>query len=257
MKVHKSVQSIRQALAQRSDLTVGFIPTMGHLHAGHAALIQASLKTNDLTVVSIFVNKQQFNCQDDFNNYPRTEAADRLFCNNLGVDHLFTPEATFAANQSLNIQCLIHTDHPEYQLRPGHFEGMLSIVLKLLNVISPNNAYFGEKDALQLSLVKELVQVFYLPCKIIAIPTVRDQHGIALSSRNSRLAPRDYPHLRHIYAHLKQPQSIKSLRDALSQLNFEIEYLYEQDGVRHIAYYYQGIRFIDNITLKTDIIAEA
>ena len=178
-------------------VTVGFVPTMGALHAGHTSLIQRSVRDCSLTVVSIFVNPLQFGPSEDLDRYPRQLQADLDVCRAVGVDIVFVPNSadilsggTLAdVTQAIPPATAISTLCGPW--RPGHFEGVLTIVLKLLNLVRPDRAYFGQKDAQQLALIRRMVADFNLPLEIVGCPIVRDPDGLALSSRNQYLSDRD------------------------------------------------------------------
>ena len=165
---------------------------MGALHAGHAALIDAARRDSGVVVVSIFVNPLQFNNQDDLARYPRTLEADVAFCRELGVDIVFAPSAAEVYPQPP--ECTVDVgrlaDHLCGQFRPGHFRGVATVVLKLFEMVQPHRAYFGEKDAQQLAIVRRLVADFNLPIAIVGVPTVREADGLAMSSRNRHLERR-------------------------------------------------------------------
>jgi pantoate--beta-alanine ligase len=181
----------RLARATKSGERIGFVPTMGALHRGHGSLIERARGECDCLVASIFVNPLQFDRQDDLDRYPRTVDSDLELCSTLGVNVAFVPDAaemypspprcTVAVTELGDDLCGRH--------RPGHFQGMATVVLKLLEIVRPDTAYFGEKDAQQLAIVRRMVRDFNLPVTIVGVPTVREDDGLAMSSRNQRLAP--------------------------------------------------------------------
>jgi pantoate--beta-alanine ligase len=164
---------------------------MGALHAGHAALITAARRDCDMVVVSIFVNPLQFNNQDDLARYPRTLERDLAYCGALGVDVVFAPSAAemYPEPPECSVDVGHLADHLCGSFRPGHFKGVATVVLKLFQIVQPGRAYFGEKDAQQLAIVQRLVADFNLPIDVIGIPTVREDDGLAMSSRNRHLSP--------------------------------------------------------------------
>src|SRR5437762_7342374 len=172
---------------------VGFVPTMGALHAGHKRLIDLARSECGLVIVSIFVNPLQFDRPDDLKTYPRTLDADVELCSASGVDIVFAPSA--AEMYPATPQCVVDVgrvaDHLCGRFRPGHFRGVATVVLKLFGITQPDRAYFGEKDAQQLAVIRHLVADFNLPVEIAGVPTVREPDGLALSSRNQRLRPDD------------------------------------------------------------------
>jgi pantoate--beta-alanine ligase len=169
----------------------GLVPTMGALHAGHAALIDAARRECGTVVVSIFVNPLQFNSHDDLVRYPRRLDDDLALCRELGVDIVFAPSnaEVYPAPPECSVDVGHLADHLCGKFRPGHFRGVATIVLKLLHMVQPHRAYFGEKDAQQLAIIRRLVADFNMPVAVVGIPTVREADGLAMSSRNSHLSP--------------------------------------------------------------------
>ncbi len=167
--------------------SLGFVPTMGALHSGHLSLIQKSVEQNEKTCVSIFVNPTQFLEGEDIDSYPRQSEQDLDICKRAGVDYVFMPEHMYSEEEPSVIAPPIKGYMLEGYNRPGHFDGVLSVVLKLLNLVKPTRAYFGKKDAQQLYLVQNMVKNFFLPCEIVPCEIVRDTNGLALSSRNAYL----------------------------------------------------------------------
>lgn len=206
---------------------IGFVPTMGALHEGHLSLIRAAREANDIVVVSIFVNPTQFNDPEDYRNYPRTREADKLRLEEAGVDLAFMPDE--AEMYPEGKQNLADFD-PGYlgqvlegEKRPGHFEGMATIVKKLLETVKPDYAYFGQKDYQQLLIVRELVSTYQLPVSIVSEPIVRESDGLALSSRNVLLTPEERELAPVIY------QTLKYCRDQVER-DFRPEEL-SQEGM--------------------------
>ncbi len=180
---------------------VGFVPTMGALHRGHAQLIEQAREACDVVVVSIFVNPLQFDRRDDLDRYPRTLEADLDLCARLGVDVVFAPPASEMYPRPPACVVDVHrlADHLCGRFRPGHFGGMATVVLKLFHIVRPDQAYFGEKDAQQLAIVRRLVADLNVPVEIVPVPTVREEDGLALSSRNRRLSPAEREEAIHLY----------------------------------------------------------
>ena len=191
LELIETIDRLRERLSKRSDGTLGLVPTMGALHAGHAALVHEAHRENGVVVVTIFVNPLQFNNQDDLARYPRTLEADVAFCRALDVDVVFAPSAAEVYPQppecSVDVGRL--ADHLCGKFRPGHFSGVATVVLKLFQMVQPHRAYFGEKDAQQLAIIRRLVADFNVPVAIVEVPTVRESDGLALSSRNRLLGP--------------------------------------------------------------------
>jgi len=172
---------------------IAFVPTMGNLHEGHLKLVEEALKKTKHVVVSIFINPLQFNSKDDFRNYPRTLDKDLLMLQKLGVPFVFVPpkENIIDSLQTIEIHLPSIANDLCGRFRPGHFNGVATIICKLFNLIQPEFAFFGRKDFQQLFLIKELVKQLNYPIHIIAIDTVRDKDGLAMSSRNNLLSKED------------------------------------------------------------------
>ena len=185
-----TIAATRAAIQQhRSQGTIGFVPTMGALHAGHASLIEHARRDCGTVAVSIFVNPLQFDRPDDLNRYPRSLDADVDVCQRHGVDIVFAPTVAemYPRPMEMGVEVGRLADHLCGRYRPGHFKGVATVVLKLLEIVQPDLAYFGEKDAQQLAVVRRLVTDFNVPVRIVPVPTVREPDGLALSSRNLRL----------------------------------------------------------------------
>jgi len=184
------VEAVRAFIArERRSGSVGFVPTMGALHAGHARLIDDARRQCDLVAVSIFVNPLQFDREEDLREYPRSLDADLAFCGTLGVDCVFAPPTTevYPVPPRCTVEVGALADHLCGRTRKGHFRAVATIVLKLLQIIQPQRVYFGEKDAQQLAIVRRLVKDFSVPVTVVEVPTVREPDGLALSSRNRLL----------------------------------------------------------------------
>jgi pantoate--beta-alanine ligase len=191
LQVVHSIEELRHALApiRNARRSIGLVPTMGALHAGHGRLIETARLESALVVVSIFVNPIQFDRNDDYSRYPRALPADLEFCDAQGVDIVFAPtaEEMYPAAQRAFVEVNRISDHLCGQFRPGHFRGVATVVLKLLNIVQPDRAYFGEKDAQQVAVIRQLVKDLNIPVDIVEVPTVREADGLALSSRNAHL----------------------------------------------------------------------
>ena len=187
-----SIEEIRRIVSgvRRAGRSVGLVPTMGALHAGHGRLIEAARHESDFVVASIFVNPTQFDRDEDYTRYPRALASDVEFCAALGVDAVFAPavEEMYPRPQRTLVEVQGVSEHLCGRFRPGHFRGVATVVLKLLNIIQPDRAYFGEKDAQQLAVIRRMAADLNVSSAIIEVPTVRDADGLALSSRNGRLS---------------------------------------------------------------------
>ncbi len=184
MKILTTIEELQNI---RKDIksSVGFVPTMGALHDGHISLIKQAREENEIVVVSIFVNPTQFLPGEDLDAYPRRDEADKKICQMCKVDYLFMPQiSTMYANEEIIVKAPNKSYILEGFTRPGHFDGVLQVVLKLFGLVQPTHAYFGKKDAQQLSLITQMVKDFFLPINIVACEIVREQDGLALSSRN-------------------------------------------------------------------------
>ncbi len=184
MKILKTIEGLQEI---RRDLTtsVGFVPTMGALHDGHISLIKRAREENKTVFVSIFVNPTQFLPGEDLDTYPRKDEADKKICDMCKVDYLFMPEiSTMYSQEEILIKATNNSYILEGYTRPGHFDGVLQIVLKLFGLVQPTNAYFGKKDAQQLTLIQQMVKNFFLPINIVPCDIIREKDGLALSSRN-------------------------------------------------------------------------
>ena len=191
MKLINTIIELKSALdAYRNEgKSIGFVPTMGALHAGHASLVERSVKENDVTVVSVFVNPTQFNDKNDLKNYPRTLAADCELLEGLGTTIVFAPavEEMYPEEDTRRFSFAPLDTVMEGSCRPGHFNGVAQIVSKLFYAVEPERAYFGEKDFQQLAIIREMVRQLALPVQIVGCPIVREEDGLAMSSRNTLL----------------------------------------------------------------------
>ncbi|GIN70085.1 pantothenate synthetase [Bacillus sp. J14TS2] len=172
-----------------SGKSIGFVPTMGSLHEGHLTLVEKSVADNDCTVMSIFVNPLQFGPKEDFHAYPRNHDQDQSLADRAGVDILFIPDVAemYDQERSFKIDVLQRTDQLCGKSRPGHFDGVATILMKLFHLVSPDRVYFGLKDAQQISVVDALIHYFDFPIELVAVDTVREHDGLAKSSRNVNL----------------------------------------------------------------------
>ena len=190
MEVASTIEEMR-AFRRAMAGDIGFVPTLGYLHDGHLSLVRAAKKQNEHTVASIFVNPTQFNNPDDFERYPRDNDGDLAQLLEQGVDAVFMPSAEemYPAGQSTSVDVGEVTERLEGEHRPGHFRGVTTVVAKLFNVVRPTRAYFGRKDAQQLVVIRRMVRDLHLGVEIVAMRTIREADGLALSSRNARLSP--------------------------------------------------------------------
>ena len=206
----ESIHDLRERLAPwRRSGTIGLVPTMGALHAGHARLVEVARRDCRFVVVSIFVNPLQFDRKDDLARYPRTLKSDLECCERMGVDAVFAPPETemYPREPRCVVQVDRIGDHLCGRYRPGHFSGVATVVLKLLDIVQPDRAYFGQKDAQQLAVIRRLVGDFNVPVEIVGVPTVREPDGLALSSRNQLLNAEERPLAIALYRALCEAQS--------------------------------------------------
>jgi pantoate--beta-alanine ligase len=193
MRTLRTVAAIRAALAEprRAGRTIGLVPTMGSFHEGHLSLMRRARERCDVVVVSLFVNPTQFNEAGDLAGYPRDEERDARLADDVGVDYLFAPSAdeVYPPGFTTKVSVAGITESLEGAMRGrAHFDGVTTVVVKLLNIVAPDGAYFGQKDAQQLVVIRRLVADLNIPVQIVACPTVRDADGLAFSSRNARLS---------------------------------------------------------------------
>ena len=198
MRVFTTTREIQQYLAdlRNKGLSTGFVATMGALHQGHLSLIQQAKKDNDLVICSIFVNPTQFNDPADLEKYPRPIAHDTQMLEQAGCDILFNPEVTemYADNEHWHL-ALGEIEHLlEGKFRPGHYQGVTQVVYKLFNIIKPDTAYFGQKDYQQIMVITKMVELLNLPVKLVMCPILREEDGLAMSSRNIHLTAEDREH---------------------------------------------------------------
>lgn len=246
-----SVEQLQQVRRGTLNGSVGLVPTMGALHQGHLSLMERCRQENDHTIASIFVNPTQFNSKEDLDKYPNTLQADVESLTRLQVDVIFTPryEDLYADGYRYRVSesqlsgslCGAH--------RPGHFDGVLSVVLKLLNLAQADRAYFGEKDWQQLELIRGMAEAFFLPTTIVPCPTVREHDGLAMSSRNLRLTPEAREKAPLIYRELTSGRSLPEIQKNLEEAGFHVDYLTEEHGRKLVAAWLDNVRLIDNVAL--------
>ena len=229
---------------------IGFVPTMGALHAGHQALLQRARAENDRVVLSVFVNPTQFDDPHDLACYPRVLESD-LALARPHVDAVFAPTAAEIYPDGYKFRVTENDISRRWEgaHRHGHFDGVLTVVLKLLNVVQPHRAYFGEKDWQQLQLVRGMVRAMLLEVEIIGCATVRESDGLALSSRNARLSPQARQHAASFHRIMKTARDAGSAAATLRAQNFEVDYVEDYQGIRLGAVRLEGIRLIDNVRL--------
>ena len=195
MKVVGTIKEVRELVKEwkKNGETVGFVPTMGYLHEGHGSLITKARENNDKVVVSIFVNPMQFGPTEDLDSYPRDLEKDSKFCESLGADLIFhpEPEEMYHDDFSSYVDMSVLTEELCGLSRPVHFRGVCTVVTKLFNIVQPDNAYFGQKDAQQLAIIKHMVHDLNMDINVVGCPIVREEDGLAKSSRNTYLSPEE------------------------------------------------------------------
>jgi pantoate--beta-alanine ligase len=237
--------------------SIGLVPTMGALHQGHSSLVDRCREENEVVVVSVFINPSQFNDAGDLDRYPRTLDQDLSLLEILGTDEVLVPSAPDIYPNGYRFRIEPHNTDLilEGAHRPGFLQGVLTVVLKLLNVVGPDRAYFGEKDFQQLRIVTEMAHEFFLRSQIIACPTVREESGLAMSSRNMLLSPEARHNAAHLFRALTTGADCAEVAGALEAHGFTVEYVEERWGRRLAAVHLDGVRLIDNVS--TDDIRKA
>jgi pantoate--beta-alanine ligase len=202
MKIIKSASAVKKLTSQLriKNKVIGFVPTMGALHEGHLSLVKTARRKADVVIVSIFVNPLQFGPKEDFKRYPRDFKRDEKLCRDAGVDYIFYPHVKelYPENYSTFVTEEKTSMGLEGEIRPGHFRGVMTVVLKLFNIVQPNFSVFGQKDAQQAAVIKKMVKDLNINTKIISAPTIREKDGLAMSSRNvylNDLQRRNAPYL--------------------------------------------------------------
>ena len=238
--------SRRRALDGRG---IGFVPTMGALHRGHASLVARCRAENEVVVASIFVNPSQFNDPKDLERYPRTLESDLALLESLGADHVIVPTATelYPNGYCLRVEPVGGAPVMEAALRPGHMQGVMTVVLKLLGMVRPDRAYFGEKDYQQLRVVTDMAREFFVPTEIVPCPTVREATGLAESSRNRLLSPEGKEKAAWLFRALSTAANSAEARSILEEQGFAVEYVEERWARRLAAARLEGVRLIDNV----------
>ncbi len=251
MKVFESppeTRAFRRKLREAGH-TVGLVPTMGALHEGHLSLVQKSLWENDATVVSLFVNPTQFDRPEDLATYPRDLERDQALLQEAGVTALVvpTPETVYPEGYLYKVSALEDEDCLCGATRPGHFDGVLTVVLKLFGWVEPHRAYFGEKDFQQLRLIRGMARDFFLSLEVVGCPIVREADGLAMSSRNLRLTESERARAPRLHEALQTDQSLEDCRRQIESAGFRIDYLEDRWGRRFVAAFLGVVRLIDNV----------
>ena len=280
MEVLNNIKSVHNLIVKlkKTGKTIGFVPTMGALHQGHISLVEQSLKENDFTLVSVFINPTQFNNSEDLKKYPITTDNDIEILKKHGADAVYFPKVEDIYPNGLT------SEHYEFdglemqmegKFRPGHFDGVATVIRRFFEIVQPLNAYFGEKDFQQLRIVQELVDNFHLPIQIVPVAIKREEDGLAMSSRNVRLtesqrkeSPIIYQILLQAKEYLKNhsiEETKKFVEEKFKETSFELEYfeiadeknllpakekLKDQKLRAFIAVFADEVRLIDNLDLN-------
>jgi pantoate--beta-alanine ligase len=258
----KTVRTIDELRAQLRG-EVGLVPTMGALHGGHRSLFQAARAENELVVASLFVNAAQFGEQADLAAYPRDEAGDARLAEQAGVDFLFAPSADELYPQGFGTWVDVESSGAEGAARGGHFRGVATVCVKLFNIVRPRRAYFGQKDAQQAIVMRRVVRDLNLGVQIRVLPTVRDEDGLALSSRNARLSSEERTIALALpralaagaKAHVMGGDAVAATRATLNGLHPDYVELLDLDGVTILASAARvgANRLIDNVILEGEL----
>lgn len=232
---------------------VGFVPTMGALHAGHRFLLERAHDENQRVVLSIFKNPTQFNDPADLHSYPETLEADLRMAEEAGVDAVLVPsvEAMYPDDYAFRVVEDRFARILEGAFRPGHFEGVLTVVLKLLMIVRPQRAYFGKKDFQQYELVKRMAEAFFLPVEIVPCSTIREIDGLPYSSRNVKLSRADRERAGAFPRLLAEADHPAEARAGLQAAGFTVDYVEEHLGRRFGAVRLSGVRLLDNFCVET------
>lgn len=240
MKIINKIQELKDCLAgeRQQNKKIGFVPTMGALHAGHLSLVKRCVEENDICVVSIFVNPTQFNDKNDLATYPRTLDNDCALLEAAGCDYVFAPSESemYPEPDTRTFDFGTVSAVMEGARRPGHFNGVAQIVSKLFYAVEPENAYFGEKDFQQIAVIRAMVKQLNLPVKINACPILREADGLALSSRNVRLTPEQRAKAPLIARTLKESTNFAGAKSVQEVIDFVVNTI-NRDPVMRVEYY--------------------
>ena len=249
MKIVKSIDELREDLKayKLEGKSIGLVPTMGYLHEGHASLIKRARKENDIVVVSDFVNPIQFGPKEDLNTYPRDLEADSKLCEEIGVDFIFAPEAReMYHDRKTFVDIEEMSDNLCGAKRPGHFRGVCTVCTKLFNITGANRAYFGQKDAQQVAIIKKVVEDLNIPIEIIACPIVREDDGLALSSRNTYLSKEERKAALCLSKAIFKGEEMAKSGQSLDKVLEEMKEIIENEDLAKIDY----INAVDLATMK-------
>jgi pantoate--beta-alanine ligase len=251
MKVFKSISEWQTFRDKLEENPLGFVPTMGALHEGHLSLVKASTQNNAFTIVSVFINPTQFDDQGDFEKYPNDFRSDLQRLEEAGVNAVLLPDTEQIYRDEYRFK-VTESDFSRRFCgahRPGHFDGVLTVVMRLLNLVRPDHAYFGEKDYQQLQLIRDMVSAFFMPVKVVSCPTVRENDGLAMSSRNQHLDAGNREKAAKLFAALKHSQTAVEATKTLKGQGFEVDYVEDIPNRRLAAARLGSTRLIDNVEI--------
>ena len=250
MKIVNSIENLKAYLAEekRDSKTIGFVPTMGALHNGHLSLVRRCVNDNDVCVVSVFVNPTQCNDTRELDTYPRTLEADCALLESAGCDYVFAPsvEEMYPEPDTRVFDFGTVSSVMEGAKRPGHFNGVAQVVSKLFYIVEPDNAYFGEKDFQQIAVIRAMVRQLQIPVAINACPIVREEDGLALSSRNTRLTPEQREKAPLIARTLKESVALAEGKSVSEVIKYVVDTI-NSDPVMEVEYY----EIVDGNTLES------
>jgi len=246
----KVIETINEFHKTRNNITnkVGFVPTMGYLHEGHISLVKQARTENDISVVSIFVNPTQFGPNEDFKTYPRNMQRDLAMLEPF-TDYVFAPSDKEMYPEGYNtwVETRGITEVLEGAIRPGHFKGVTTVVNKLFNIVQPTKAYFGQKDAQQVAVIKKMVKDLDMNLEVVVCPTLREPDGLAMSSRNTYLTPEMRKGAPVLYKSLQKAQTmVEEGEQSVTAIRREMTDIINKEPLANIEY----ISFTDNETLK-------
>jgi pantoate--beta-alanine ligase len=249
MIILNSIESFNVYRAQLKTSKIGFVATMGALHQGHLSLVNRSLSDNKKTIVSIFINPTQFDKANDLDNYPSLVDQDIDLLSKAGVDAVFIPEyqSIYPDNYTFQVQEKKFSKQFCGAHREGHFDGVLTVVMKLLNIVQPNNAYFGEKDYQQLILIQNMANAFFMSVNIVGCEIIREKNGLAMSSRNLLLSQSQRHIAPELYRVISSGLSIEHMQKELKAIGFIVDYIEVTNNRLLVAAYLGEIRLIDNV----------
>ncbi len=249
--VIEASKELQEFVRKQKGRSIGLVPTMGALHEGHRVLLTRARAENELSILTIFVNKAQFNDTEDFEKYPKTLIRDLEMAQEVGVDVVFAPSFSEMYPDNYIYQ-VTEKDFSKMLCgkdRPGHFDGVLTVVLKFFNLVKPRRAYFGEKDFQQLRLIQDMVNAFFLDVEIVPVPTVRENTGLAMSSRNQRLSEEERRQAPLLYRSLVYSKTSQESREKLEEAGFQVDYVLDHKGRRYGAIRIGTVRLIDNVQI--------